>query len=279
MNFRRITIGADPEVFIVDTTNDKVISSIGIIPGTKGDPYLIPELGKGYGIEIDNILAEYNIPPARDMDEFSGSIKTMLDYLDKYVKKVNPNYTVKCEASRMVDDDQLQSDEAKLFGCSVDYNVYSMGPNPKPKGETTNLRSAGFHIHVGYSNPSIETSLMGVKAMDLFVGVPSVLYDRDDKRRSLYGKAGCFRLTEYGFEYRVLSSKLQEIPDKVYRNTLTALSYLNIYSSLDLIESSNLNEKVQKCINTGDTVMAKAIMSIIIENAPELCSSISTLTF
>lgn len=27
--------------------------------------------------------------------------------------------------------------------CSVDYNVYTEAANPKPKGEATNLRSAG----------------------------------------------------------------------------------------------------------------------------------------
>ena len=43
----------------------------------------------------------------------------------------------------IVDEDQLQSPEAKLFGCSVDYNAYTEEPNPKPNGECTNLRSAG----------------------------------------------------------------------------------------------------------------------------------------
>lgn len=40
----------------------------------------------------------------------------------------------------------------------------------------------------------------------MYLGLPSVLKDPDTKRRSLYGKAGCFRLTPYGLEYRVLSS-------------------------------------------------------------------------
>lgn len=40
----------------------------------------------------------------------------------------------------------------------------------------------------------------------MYLGVPSVIKDDDTKRRYLYGKAGCFRLTPYGLEYRVLSS-------------------------------------------------------------------------
>ena len=53
-------------------------------------------------------------------------------------------------------------------------------------------------IHVGYENPDVDTSLALVKYMDVFLGIPSVVKDKDKKRRSLYGKAGCFRLTDYG---------------------------------------------------------------------------------
>jgi hypothetical protein len=45
-----------------------------------------------------------------------------------------------------------------------------------------------------------------LRYIDAFVGIPSILYDTDVERRSLYGKAGCFRLQPYGFEYRTLSS-------------------------------------------------------------------------
>ena len=138
-----ITLGADPECFIVNKETGKVVSSIGIIPGEKGDPWRSDDMPEGYGIEIDNILAEFNIPPAKTKEEFVMSLEYMKQYLISYVKKVNPHYTIKCSASELVDWDQLQSDEAKLFGCSVDYNIYTGMPNEKPKGETTNLRSAG----------------------------------------------------------------------------------------------------------------------------------------
>lgn len=62
------------------------------------------------------------------------------------------------------------------------------------------------HIHIGYANPNIDKSLMILKYIDMFVGVPSVIYDKDTERRKLYGKAGCFRLQSWGVEYRVLSS-------------------------------------------------------------------------
>ena len=48
--------------------------------------------------------------------------------------------------------------------------------------------------------------MMMLRYIDAYVGLPSILYDTDVERRNLYGKAGCFRLQPYGFEYRTLSS-------------------------------------------------------------------------
>ncbi len=41
---------------------------------------------------------------------------------------------------------------------------------------------------------------------DLFLGLPSAGADKQGKRRELYGKAGRYRPTSYGIEYRVLSN-------------------------------------------------------------------------
>ena len=59
-----VTIGADPELFIVDN-NNKVISAVGLIPGEKGKPYVADDMPRGFGMEIDNILGEFNIPPGK----------------------------------------------------------------------------------------------------------------------------------------------------------------------------------------------------------------------
>lgn len=200
------TLGCDPELFIINKKTNKVVSAIGLIPGEKGNPYRPEESPNGYGMEIDNILAEFNIPPAHSKLEWTTYIQYMLNKIEEYVQNINPDYGIKTVASQHVDEDQLNNPIAKLFGCSVDYNAYTGKPNPKPKGESTNLRSAGFHVHFGYEYPNIKTSLELVKLFDIILGVPSVLLDNDKERRSLYGKAGCFRLTDYGVEYRVLSS-------------------------------------------------------------------------
>lgn len=207
------TIGADPEMFIINEKTGEVVSSIGIIPGEKGAPWVDPTWPEGFGLEIDNILVEYNIPPARSKDRFVAYIEFMKDYIRDFVKNINKDYNILCASSKMVPESQLDNPIAQLFGCCPDFNCYTGAPNPRPKGDKTNLRSAGFHVHYGYDEPDIDHSVAMVKYFDVFLGLMSLLFDTDRKRRSLYGKAGCYRLTSYGVEYRTLSSKMAERKD------------------------------------------------------------------
>ena len=161
---RNIMIGSDPELFLIDKTSNKIISSIGIIPGVKGEAWRDESMPEGYGLQIDNILAEFNIPPViykygdKARQEFIAEMNYMKDFIRGYIQKINPNLDIYCAASAIVEPDQLQSDEAKLFGCSPDYNVYTQGKNPKPDVPKDGLRSAGMHIHVGYDNPNVDAS-------------------------------------------------------------------------------------------------------------------------
>lgn len=203
--FRDITIGSDPELFIWNKKTNKPVSSIGLIPGVKGDAFVPEGFNKGFGLQIDNVLAEFNIPPVKNKEDFLSSMNKMKSYIHDFVSSKNPDLTIKSSASEIFDDSELDSDEARLFGCSVDYNVYTEDANPKPMGESTNMRSAGFHVHVGYDNRKISDSLFLIKYLDMYLGVPSIILDTDERRRILYGKAGCFRLTDFGIEYRTLS--------------------------------------------------------------------------
>jgi hypothetical protein len=71
-----------------------------------------------------------------------------------------------------------------------------------------------------------------VKLLDLMVGCPSVIFDRDETnkaRRKLYGKCGEFRPTPYGLEWRVLgnyglrSPKLVELIFDLVEHTLSTI--------------------------------------------------------
>ncbi len=255
MRLTSVTFGADPELFIINEKTGKVVSAVGLIPGKKGKPYREKGMKKGFGIETDNILAEFNIPPTKDLDEFRKSILYMQDYIDKYAKAKNPDLGILCSASETVPDSELQSDQAKLFGCDVDYNVYTVDANPKPNGESTNLRSAGFHIHCGYKNTNIDTSISLIKYFDAFLGIPSILFDQDTGRRSLYGKAGCFRLTSYGVEYRVLSSAMMGTLDNL---NFVCKQLEKVIDAFNKGKSIPQDSVMQRIINTSNLQLAKS---------------------
>lgn len=258
--FNHFTIGADPEMFIINEKTGSVVSSIGLIPGEKGNPWRDPSWAPGFGIEIDNILVEYNIPPVNTKEDFINVVEFMKDYINKFVKNINPNFGILCASSKMVDEDQLNNPIAQLFGCCPDFNCYTGAPNPRPRGEKTNLRSAGFHVHYGYENPDIDTSVYMVKLFDLFLGLMSLLFDTDRKRRSLYGKAGCYRLTSYGVEYRTLSSKMGE------SKTTIGLIYDGVLAATQAFEIGlhmpNENDVIA-AINNSDVNAAMAIISTL----------------
>ena len=113
---KKYLFGSDPELFIINEKTNKVVSSIGLIPGKKDHPFIDKEWKNGFGLETDNILAEFNIPPTDNIDEWLNSFKFMKVYINKFVKKFNPDYGIQCIASKMVDDDQLNSKEATEFG-------------------------------------------------------------------------------------------------------------------------------------------------------------------
>lgn len=276
-----VTIGSDPELFIFNNKTKKVVSSIGLIPGHKKDAFVPEGFAEGFGLQTDNILGEFNIPPVTvNFDrpiaatEFLQHINQMKDYIRSFVKTINPDYDILCSASELIPEDQLQSDEATQFGCDPDYNVYTLGQNMAPEGTKTNLRTTGMHIHVGYKNPTLQTSLSLIKVLDLYLGVPSVLIDTDTRRRSLYGKAGCFRLTDYGLEYRVLSGyfiKTDKLIHWAFNQTIQAINYFNTCleqsSSEGSLEKFNIDsylpsqESILNSINNGNKISAKRLVT------------------
>ena len=141
--------------------------------------------------------------------------------------------------------------------CDPDYNCYTECQNEKPDGALTNGRSAGFHIHVGYENPNVATSVQLVKYFDTYVGLPSVLYDTDVRRRTLYGKAGAFRLQPWGVECRMLSAAMyanEKLMRIVWNGVLQAIDAFNHQR---MLPDPNL---IRKAIDNSDVELAKQLI-------------------
>lgn len=250
------TIGSDPELFLVNKKTGKVVSAIDKIPGYKDDPFT-EGLPEGFGLQTDNILAEFNIPPVTRCSDFVRHIEYMKDYIKNRIQDMDPNFDVLCQASSKVPRKELQHPQAKEFGCDPDFCIYSSGPNPVTAATRTTLRSCGFHIHVGYEQNNIDTSLSMLRYIDAFVGIPSIIYDTDAERRKLYGKAGCFRLQKYGFEYRTLSSYWIANPTRLQFIWNQVMWALHAFENSYPLPSA---ETTQNVINNNDIETAQLLI-------------------
>lgn len=220
-----ITIGTDFELPLF--RNGKGVSAIGIIGGTKENP--IP-IGKGCSKQEDNVMAEFCIPPATNFSDFITSI----DYCLKVGNEIAGEYGACLQAvsSLIYPDEELKDPLAQEIGCSSSICPYTGEESKRPDKFYGNLRTAGFHIHIGWEEIAAVPgqSRIGkverlMKLMDKYVGVPSLLIDDDNVRRELYGNPGDYRLKKYGAEYRVLGAGVMTFQglEEVWENTFKAI--------------------------------------------------------
>ena len=253
-----VTVGADPEVFLINSEG-KFISGVGKIGGTKSKPKPISALG--HYVQEDNVAIEYNIPPAKTKAEFVLANTFVLKYLDVKMKKLG--LSLKLDASALFEETELQTPQAMTFGCEPDYNAWTEDYNPPPSLEedTYLLRSCGGHVHVGFSEPNTEKQVALIKAMDIYLGIPSLFMDKDSRRRKLYGKAGACRLKSYGVEYRTLSNfwlRSEQHIAWVWDRTMKAVDFVNRGKQI----SKPHAKQVQEIINTADLSQAVSFMEL-----------------
>jgi hypothetical protein len=273
----RVTVGTDPEFFLKDQKTGRYISAVGIVSGTKEEPERMPN---GSYLQYDNVAVEFATEPAKDAEDLVYKIRnTFLDVYDK----IPDNLDIVAEPSAKFDIDQLSTKEAMRFGCDPDFDAWRCEQNVPPETEGLLLRSCGGHIHIGHTEGDgceflhdLFGKINTVKVMDVFHGVLSVVLDSGataHERRQLYGKAGCYRATDYGVEYRVLSNFWLKSPDTVRLiDSLNqdVLAYLKTYDydtitdidcNIELIEVIG-KDKIVNTINNSDVDTAKEIIDM-----------------
>jgi len=252
---KNVTIGSDPEMFLYSNELNKHVPVCGLIGGTKHEPK--PITNDGHAIQEDNVAVEFCIPPCKTVNEFVENITFVKNYIQDTILN-EKKLTLDCVSSVEFTYDDLNSEQAQTFGCDPDFNAYTFDQNVIDKESVSPfLRSAGFHIHIGYDKPTVECSIELVKAFDLFVLVPSILMDEDTNRRQLYGKAGSYRFKSYGVECRGLGGyfvRNEELTKWVAEQTLKAIEFVN-EGGIITNESD-----IQECINTSNKDLAKEIM-------------------
>lgn len=202
---KKFTIGADPEVFM--GKNGKFVSAHDKIPGSKHQPFKV-EQG---AVQVDGMALEFNIDPASSFEEFSANLNTVQSIL----KGMIGDHDFLKQSSVFFDEEFTKDIPIQnlLLGCSADYDGWTMCEVRPPEVKTL-MRTAGGHIHIGgfFTDEPFDPDHFYkcgrlARILDETLGVYSILWDKDDQRRSMYGKAGCFRPKTYGMEYRTLSNQ------------------------------------------------------------------------
>jgi hypothetical protein len=255
-----ILIGADPECFVQQGLT--ISHCIGLLGGDKDNPRKV-EFG---AVQEDNVLFEFNVDPCASSDELVHHVHAVMDQgadlLDSYGLRFKRN-----TSSHVYPSLEGFPERAFEFGCTPDYNALTNGENPRPSATEQNLRTAGGHVHIGFNcdvTPMLQREV--IIACDYLLGLPSLLEDKDTRRRELYGKAGACRYKPYGVEYRTLSNYWiwdDELIAKIYDRAVAAFELARDAARFNNLKALITPEEVQAVINTGDVAKAKAYLEII----------------
>lgn len=243
------TIGSDPEVFLSRISNGKIASGIGLFGGTKDEPL---DIGSGCACQEDNILVEFNIPAVKTKEDF----KKYINYGKDYISTVAAGYGLKPHySSSEIVDEEIISEEAKIFGCDPSINVISktvhqIDPDAIPQNLKL-LRTSGFHIHIGLDFPSDYKREKLVMAFELMTTLPLVDKDNDcHHRRQFYGMFGDCRFKDYGVECRSLGGYFLRDDDSIDQVWKGVENTIKLFESD--IKVSSLWQMLDYCIEENN---------------------------
>lgn len=240
------TIGADPEIFV--EKDGVVVSAHGLVDGNKNHPFKV----SNGAVQVDGMALEFNIDPATNYEQFSHNLSAVQAQLDAMVE----GYDFSEKTSNVFDLEYLKNQpmEAVMLGCGVDYEGWSGNNNPSPDSDSF-MRTVGGHVHVGGFTPKVSVhedehfykAARLATLIDETVGVYSLLWDKDDDRRNLYGKAGAFRPKPYGMEYRPLSNKW------IFNGGLVKFVFDGVCEAISRLPMKKYkpNPSIQNIINNG----------------------------
>lgn len=211
----KVLIGADPEIFVRNPNSGQFVSAHNMINGTKKRPFKVFD----GAVQVDGTALEINIDPAETSEQFVERTQHVLEQLRTMV---DPGYEFAFTPVAEFSEDYFSSlpMKAKLLGCDPDFNAYTLDANMPPPMERP-MRTGAGHIHIGWADNIADFTGMAhfedcaavAKQMDYYIGMWSLLWDPDNRRRSMYGRAGAFRPKPYGVEYRVPSNAWLTSPE------------------------------------------------------------------
>lgn len=267
-----LTFGADPEAFIFDRQENRIVSAIDVLKYDKNQPIELDEHTKLY---YDNAMAEFTIRPASSKEDFIASIGSSLSLIHEFLaNNFDDRYELRVQASHEFDPEFIQHPEALKIGCNPEYNADEKS-EIIPPDFSGNLRSAGGHVAIGRTDfekvlgeevylMSYDSKINLARLLDYYLGIPFTLIDNDKTstaRRSIYGRPSSHRPKDFGLEYRVLSCLWITSPK------LVGL----VYDLSKLAVETIISNKQDKIFAIDKTMVNSAIMENNKGLAGEIC--------
>lgn len=258
-----ILLATDPELFTM--SGGRISSVAGLLGADKSNKKTVTD---DIRIQEDNVLVEFDTNPHSTFEGFNSNIHRGIESCAEVVGAVGHEIAMGI-SSHVFSAEEMSKfhQDAFTFGCEPDYNALTGFRNPKPAAADPGLRTAGGHIHIGYSDVIGVTSdsqkILGVMC-DYFLGLPALLLDSDDRRKELYGKAGACRFKPYGIEYRVLSNFWIQNKDNrswAWEQAHKAFELMN--GDYMTLISTISPEAVQEAINSNNKSMAEQFIKIM----------------
>lgn len=260
-------LGADPEMFLYNKQQERLMPAFGLIGGTKEEPKPFVDLPQGFAYQEDGAALEFNVPPAPTSVDFCRNIRTAMNALSRTVLPLIYAQGVGITLT----PEELNHKSAQNIGCKPDFNAYDKNGEFKRQPFTAEQlgseRYAGGHFHVQYNTEALP-HWAAARFLDLFLGLPSLRYDSQGGRREKYGRPGLYRPKSYGIEYRTLSNfwlfmgreRLQVLADNAFtfaNFTYTPVGAATLNSAFqdipwDLVERAILNEDRDRAVDLID---------------------------
>lgn len=182
------------------------------------------------------------------------------------------------------------SDTVKRLGCMPSFNIYGDPGNPESLKD--NQRTTGCHLHMSHpklKDEGIAKSL--VKWADILVGctwtyISPEPTEVERERRTAYGRAGEFRLKDYGSNYVGASDwssgvEYRVLPGVVLHHPAYFTLMFSLYrSALDAaVNYGNPDESISLMAKDGINNADKALTSKVLRHVPFTEASMKLLKY
>jgi hypothetical protein len=208
-----LTIGCDPELFLFDNLQQRIVPAVGKIGGTKQRPL---KLSKGT-VQLDGTVVEIGTDPTSSGEEFVNNIQSVINEVQtKLDNRFHGRYSLRCGAMAAYSEKDISPKSPALeIGCDPQYTFEGEDKLVKVAGQdrlSIDAIPIGGHIHVGFgcNLPITDKRLTVSVARFVEKLYPSLPYTNTTQSRArtelMGGDKPLVRIKPYGFEIRNLDS-------------------------------------------------------------------------